>query len=155
MSGRISQVWIMLNFKQGLGETSVRLIHSNELRIRQQAAGSNFEGSTRFGRGKLNTAATKDVQKYSATVIPRLDEISEEFARPAWTHCFFSDRVKSPQPLLAIIRGVVQQEKGRRRHVFRDITQVPLTTAPERTKLGRLLLRIVAFTRSELFKLQG
>src|SRR5215211_5370350 len=117
MSLRVSQIWITLGFKQRFRETAIRLVYPRQLSLLWKNAVAYFESYTRFSRRHFNSPTTEDIQKRLG-VWRRLDKKSEKLRGLAWPHCFFPDRIETSQPLLAICRCMVQQEKRRRRHVF-------------------------------------
>src|SRR5688500_1272358 len=84
----------------------------------------------------------------------RLDQKTKQLSRSSRTHCFFPNAIKPLQPLDTIVGRMLQQQKGRSRHVVCDVAQAPLAATPNWPKVHRLLLRIVTFTRREFVELQ-
>ena len=54
--------------------------------------------------------------------------------------------------MLAILRGVLQQENRHRGHVIGDVADMPLAAVPHWTKVRRFLARIVTFARTQLIE---
>src|SRR5437870_2382980 len=68
-------------------------------------------------------------------------------------HSILFNLVKSAQPMLAILRGVLQKKKRNRRHGVSDVADMPFAAAPQRAEVGGLLLWIITFAGLQLIKL--
>src|SRR6185369_14363861 len=110
MSLGVSEIWIMLILKQRLRKCTVGLVHPNQNCIFGKCASSDLEVSTFLRCGEFDAASREDAQ-YAVRVLRRFNQISEKLSRAARPHRFFAYSIKSLQPLLAIRRGVVQQQK--------------------------------------------
>src|SRR5437588_11019004 len=128
----IAEIGIVLSFKHCLGEGAIGLIHFNEIATlysRDTNSGVLEYAPQCFGWWAKNKAE-------QLTVLPL-------------PHCFLLDFIKLLQPMLAVLRGVLQQKKRNRRHGSGDIANVPFAALPDRSEVWRVLARIIIFAGTQ------
>src|SRR5205085_7403151 len=124
----IAEIGILLSFKHCLGEGAIGLIHFNEIATldsRDTNPGVFEYAPQCFGWWVKNKAE-------QLTVLPR-------------PHSFLLNLIKPLQPVLAILRGVLQKKKRNGGHGSGDVADVPFAALPDRSEVWRVLARIIIF----------
>src|SRR5438046_2953765 len=116
----ISQIRIVLRLEHRLSKACVWLIHSDDSGIVRVADAVSREGKRVI---HLNAGAIHDRQNIgSMCCFWNYD--GEQVARLPWPHRLLLDFIKPLQPVLAILRGVLQQKESSGGHVVSDVESV-------------------------------
>src|SRR6267154_594141 len=78
--------------------------------------------------------------------------VTPQFTSVPWSHRFLLNLIKSLQPVLAILRGVLQKKERNGGHGSGDIADVPLAALPDRAEVRGFFARIVAFAGAQLIE---
>src|SRR5437867_4059987 len=79
----------------------------------------------------------------------------EQVARLPRPHRLLLNFIKSLQPVLAILRGMLQKKKRRGGHVVRDVAEMPFAALPNWAEVRGLFSWVITFTRTQLIKLHS
>src|SRR6476619_3500419 len=110
MAGRIPEIWIMLNFEHCFREFTIRLVHPDQLRSVWKRTAGDVEVRTFPGQRGLNSCPLED-RHQRRTTLRRFDQKPKKLTRSSRAHGVCANRIEPAQPLLAIVRRMVQQEK--------------------------------------------
>src|ERR1041385_411696 len=77
---------------------------------------------------------------------------SVEFPLLPRPHGFLLNLIKSLQPVLAILCGVLQQKERDGGHRVSDVADMPFAALPDRTKVRRFFAWIVTFAGTQLLE---